>query len=145
MIGYWILPHLQATINIVTICCVVTGFYYIRKGEKEKHKLFMKLAIMASVLFLISYSIYHLKVGSVRFTGEGTVRTVYFTILFTHTVLAALLFPLVAVTAFLAIMERFDKHKWLVRITLPVWLYVSCTGLVVYIFIYHLYPPANLR
>ncbi len=97
-------------------------------------------ALGASTLFLVGYLTYHAHHGTTRFTGEGAVRAVYFTILFTHTVLAAVVAPMALVTVFLAFRERFDRHRRLARWTLPVWLYVSVTGVVIYLFLYVWYP-----
>jgi uncharacterized membrane protein YozB (DUF420 family) len=101
----------------------------------------MLAAVTSSILFLTSYLIYHYNVGSVKFTAQGTVRTVYFTILISHSILAASLLYFVPVTLVRALRERFDKHKRLARWTLPIWLYVSATGVIVYLMLYRLYPP----
>ena len=98
----------------------------------------MLAAFTTSTLFLISYLVYHAQVGSVHFQGTGAIRTVYFTILITHTILAAVVAPMVVVTLFRGLKGRFEKHRKLARITLPVWLYVSVTGVVVYAMLYHL-------
>ena len=95
-------------------------------------------ALTASCLFLISYLIYHAQVGSVRFLGEGWVRTVYFAILISHTVLATTVVPLAIITLRRALKERFDRHRRIARWTLPIWLYVSVTGVIVYLMLYHL-------
>jgi uncharacterized membrane protein YozB (DUF420 family) len=98
----------------------------------------MLAAFTTSTLFLISYLVYHAQVGSVHFRGTGAIRTVYFTILITHTILAIVVAPMVVVTLFRGLKGRFEKHRKLARITLPVWLYVSVTGVVVYAMLYHL-------
>ena len=100
----------------------------------------MVAAFMTSVAFLACYLYYHYQVGSVRFQGRGWIRPVYFTILISHTVLAVAIVPMVLVTLVRALRERFDAHKRIARWTLPLWLYVSVTGVVVYLLVYHLYP-----
>ncbi len=97
-------------------------------------------AFTTSTLFLISYLVYHSKVGSVGFQGQGAIRPVYFTILLTHTMLAMVIVPLVFVTFARALKGNFDRHRRIARWTLPIWLYVSVTGVVVYLMLYHLYP-----
>lgn len=103
----------------------------------------MLLAFMTSTLFLISYLIYHYQVGSVSFQGQGWVRAVYFTILFSHTVLAAAIVPLALITLIRALKGRFERHKRIARWTLPLWLYVSITGVIVYWMLYRLYPSTG--
>ena len=100
----------------------------------------MVAAFATSSLFLLSYLIYHYNVGSVKFQGQGTVRLIYFAILLTHTVLAVVIVPLIFVTFARALKENFSKHRAIARWTLPLWLYVSVTGVVVYVMLYHLYP-----
>jgi uncharacterized membrane protein YozB (DUF420 family) len=102
----------------------------------------MLTALGTSSMFLISYLIYHYHVGTVRFTGEGGVRGVYFAILISHTILAATVPPLAIVTLVRALRERFDRHRVIARWTLPIWLYVSITGVAVYVMLYQLYPPS---
>jgi len=110
----------------------------IRAGRREAHRRFMIGALSTSALFLASYLVYHFQVGSVRFTGQGTIRTVYFTILLTHTVLAVAIVPLVMVTVVRALRARFDAHRRIARVTLPIWAYVSVTGVVIYWMLYRL-------
>jgi uncharacterized membrane protein YozB (DUF420 family) len=117
---------------------LATGFWLIRTKRREAHRRAMTAAFYTSVLFLISYLAYHFQVGSVRFTGQGWIRTVYFAILISHTILATAIVPLVLVTLARARAERFDAHKRLARLTLPLWLYVSATGVVVYWMLYRL-------
>ncbi len=105
------------------------------------HRLCMLSAFTTSAIFLISYLTYHYQVGSVSFKGYGWIRTVYFTVLISHTVLAAAIVPLVLITLTRALKENFDRHKRIARWTLPLWLYVSITGVIVYWMLYHLYPP----
>ncbi len=117
------------------------GYRFIRTGRRMAHKRIMLIALATSSLFLISYLVYHYHVGSVKFVGTGLVRGVYFTVLISHTILAAAVPPLAIVTLARALRERFDKHRLIARWTLPIWLYVSVTGVVVYVMLYRLYPP----
>ena len=105
----------------------------------------MLAAATTSALFLVSYLAYHARVGSVRFAGVGTARTVYFTILGSHTVLAVAVLPLVLRTLYLGLKRRDDRHRRIAKWTFPIWLYVSVTGVVVYLMLYHLYPHAPIR
>jgi uncharacterized membrane protein YozB (DUF420 family) len=130
------LPTLNALLNGAAALLLVIGYLLIRQGRREAHRMTMIAAFTCSVVFLISYLIYHAQVGSVRFPGQGTVRTLYLTILLTHTVLAALVPFLAARTLFLAWRERFAEHRRLARWTLPIWLYVSITGVVIYWMLY---------
>jgi uncharacterized membrane protein YozB (DUF420 family) len=132
------LPALNALLNTTAAVLLVTGYGLVRAGRREAHKRVMLAAFLVSVLFLASYLIYHAQVGSVRFRGTGAVRMVYFAVLLTHTVLAALVPPLAGVTLYRAWKGRFDRHRTIARVTLPVWLYVSVTGVVVYLMLYHL-------
>ncbi len=132
------LPTLNAALNATSAALLVLGWFLIRAGRREAHRRVMTAAFACSALFLVSYLAYHAQVGSVRFRGTGAVRTVYLGILATHTVLAAAVAPL-AVTAFvLARRGRFETHRKLARWTLPIWLYVSVTGVVVYVMLYRL-------
>jgi len=113
--------------------------------EIERHRRLMLAAFTISILFLASYLTYHANVGSVRFPGQGAVRVVYFAILISHTILAASVPPLAGFTLYLGLKRRDDRHRRIARWTYPIWLYVSITGVVVYVMLYHLYPPAPLR
>jgi uncharacterized membrane protein YozB (DUF420 family) len=135
-VTYRDLPTLNALLNATSAAFLVTGWLLIRSKRREAHRKAMTSALVCSALFLVSYLVYHAKVGSVRFTGTGAARTVYLAVLLSHTLLAAAVAPL-AVTAFLlARRARFDRHRRLARWTLPVWLYVSLTGVVVYVMLY---------
>ncbi|GMT41778.1 MAG: putative membrane protein YozB [bacterium] len=138
-----LLPHLQATLNSVCAILLMTGFYFIKNGKKTAHKVCMTAALAASVLFMISYTVYHYNIGSVGFAGQGAVRPLYFLILITHTILATAVLPMILATLYHAVKGRCDAHKRIARWTLPVWLYVSLTGVIVYMFVYHLYAPAG--
>ena len=131
------LPALNVGLNTACACCLLGGYYCIRHGRVAAHKRFMLAALGFSSLFLTSYLIYHFQVGSVAFTGTGWVRPVYFAILLSHILLAAAILPLAAVTVYRAWNERFESHKRLARWTLPIWLYVSVTGVIIYWMLYH--------
>ena len=133
-----VLPAVNACLNATSAVLLVAGYRAIRAGRRETHQRLMLAAFSVSVLFLVCYLIYHAQVGSVPFQGQGPVRKVYFAILISHTILAALVPPLAGVTLYRAWKGRFDKHRRLARIALPVWLYVSVTGVVVYWMLYHL-------
>ncbi len=136
------LPALNAALNGTCALLLVAGYLLIRRRRVLAHKICMISALVVSTLFLVSYLTYHYQVGSVRFTGQGWIRPVYFTILTSHTTLAATIIPLALVTASRALRGRFDRHVRIARWTLPIWLYVSVTGVVVYWMLYHLYRPA---
>jgi uncharacterized membrane protein YozB (DUF420 family) len=132
------LPTLNAILNSISGLFLVTGYLMIRQQRIKAHRACMLVAFTTSTLFLISYLIYHANVGSIAFTGSGVIRVVYFTILISHVVLAALILPLAIVTLVQALRERFDRHARIARWTLPIWLYVSVTGVVVYLMLYRL-------
>lgn len=132
------LPTVNAILNGAAATLLATGFFLIRSGKREAHRRTMTAAFACSILFLVSYLVYHAEVGSVRFQGTGTVRTVYLAILLTHTVLAAAVPFLAVITLVLARRERFESHRRLARVTLPIWLYVSVTGVVIYLMLYRM-------
>lgn len=134
------LPTLNAILNATSGVLLIVGHRYIKRGNRVVHKRFMLASIAASVLFLISYVTYHSYHGTTRFPGEGWIRPVYFTILTTHTILAAAIVPLVIITLRRALKEQFDRHVKIARWTYPIWLYVSVTGVIVYVMLYHVYP-----
>jgi uncharacterized membrane protein YozB (DUF420 family) len=138
MFPYAHLPHLNAILNASSAILLVIGYFFIRRKMWRLHRGFMVSAAITSVLFLISYLVYHYHVGTVRFQGHGWLRTVYFLILSSHTILAAVILPLVLITLRQAWTGRFGKHRRVARWTLPLWLYVSVTGVVVYLMIYRL-------
>ena len=142
MIPLAALPALNAALNGTSACLLVAGFLCIRRKRVTAHKACMLSAVATSTLFLISYLTYHYHVGSVPFRGQGWARPVYFSILSSHTVLAAATLPLVLVTLTRALRGRFQRHARIARWTLPVWLYVSITGVLVYWMLYHLFAPA---
>jgi uncharacterized membrane protein YozB (DUF420 family) len=130
------LPAVNATLNGVAGVLLLIGFLLIRSRNINLHRRFMIAAFAASALFLISYVVYHAQVGSVRFTRQGFVRPLYFTILVTHVTLAAAVLPLAIVTLTRGLNGRFQAHRTIARWTLPIWLYVSVTGVLVYILLY---------
>lgn len=130
------LPAVNASLNALSGVLLLTGYVFIRARRIESHRLCMLAAFATSTLFLISYVIYHAQVGSVPFTRQGLVRPVYFTILLTHVVLAALVLPLALVTLSRGLSGRFDRHRAIARWTFPIWLYVSVTGVIVYVLLY---------
>lgn len=132
------LPTVNAVLNGTAAVLLATGYRMIRRGRREAHRRLMLAAFSVSVLFLVSYLAYHYEVGSVRFTGTGPIRTVYFTILISHTVLAAAVPPLAVVTLWRALKGRLEAHRRIARLTLPVWLYVSASGVAVYWMLYRL-------
>jgi putative membrane protein len=138
MIGISDLPTVNAGLNLTSAVLIATGFYFIKQKNIRAHKVCMIAALVVSGLFLTSYLTYHYNVGSVRFTKQGWIRNVYFPLLLTHTVLAAVVLPMVLRTAFLALKGRFATHVRIARWTFPVWAYVSVTGVIVYLMLYRI-------
>jgi uncharacterized membrane protein YozB (DUF420 family) len=138
MISVSDLPTLNATLNATSAVLLSLGYHFIRQRNTPAHKRCMLAALITSTLFLISYLIYHFQVGSVRFQGHGATRTLYLTILLTHTVLAVVIVPLVLITVFRALKSRFGQHRLIARWTLPLWFYVSVTGVVIYCMLYRM-------
>lgn len=132
------LPAVNASLNATSTVLLLTGYTLIRQGKREQHRKVMLSAFGVSVLFLICYVIYHAQVGSVKFQGQGWLRPVYFTILITHVMLAATIPVFAIMTLRRALRGEFAKHRKLARITYPIWLYVSITGVIVYLMLYHL-------
>ena len=130
------LPGVNASLNALAAVLLVVGYLFIRSGRRQAHKRCMLAAFGCSILFLVSYLYYHWQVGSVRFQGQGIVRTVYLSLLLTHTVLAAAVPFLALITLVQGLRERFDRHVRIARWTLPIWLYVSVTGVAVYWMLY---------
>jgi len=134
-----LLPTVNATLNALSAVLLVWGYTLIRRKQIDRHRRVMLTAFATSCLFLVCYLVYHAQVGSVPFGHEGTtIRTVYFVILITHTILAATVPVLAIITLRRALAARYDKHRRIARWTLPIWLYVSVTGVVVYLMLYHL-------
>jgi len=133
-----ILPHANAFLNATAAVLLVTGYRLIRQGRRAAHQRVMTAAFAVSSLFLVSYLVYHFQVGSVPFPGTGPIRTIYLTVLATHSVLAAAVPILAIITFYRAWKGRFERHRRIARWTLPIWLYVSVTGVVVYWMLYRL-------
>ena len=133
------LPALNASLNALASVFLVTGYLLIRSGRREAHKRCMLMALTTSALFLISYVIYHANAGSVPFPGVGAIRIVYFAVLIPHVILAATILPLALVTATRGLRGDYTRHVRIARWTLPLWLYVSVTGVIVYLMLYKLY------
>ena len=132
------LPTVNAALNATAAVLLVWGYLLIRRKRVQMHRKVMLTAFATSSLFLICYIVYHAQVGSVRFPGTGAIRTVYLSILGTHTLLAATVPVLAVITLNRGLRGRFDKHRKIARWTLPIWLYVSVTGVVVYLMLYHM-------
>ena len=132
------LPALNATLNSISTILLITGWVFIRRGDRARHRACMIAALITSALFLTSYVIYHLQVGSVPFTGTGWIRTVYFAVLIPHVILAAAIVPPILITASRGLSAKYDKHRRIARWTLPLWLYVSITGVIVYLMLYQM-------
>lgn len=135
---YAIFPAVNATLNGSSAVLLLIGRWFIGRGRISIHRAFMIAALVTSSAFLVSYLYYHAHVGSVHFQGQGWSRPVYFSILISHTILAAVVVPMVIITLSRALRERFDRHRAIARWTFPVWMYVSVTGVIVYVMLYHL-------
>jgi uncharacterized membrane protein YozB (DUF420 family) len=134
------LPHLNAILNATSGLLLVTGYLFIRRRKIKAHRNCLIAALVTSTIFLVSYLTYHYYHGSTRFTGQGLARPLYFTILISHTILATVIVPFVGVTLYRAARGQFAKHMRIARWTFPMWLYVSVTGVVVYLMLYRIYP-----
>jgi uncharacterized membrane protein YozB (DUF420 family) len=138
-IDYDIFPPLDATLNGTTAILLMIGHNFMKRGAVAKHRATMIAAFITSSVFLACYLYYHFHVGSVRFRGNGWSRPIYFSILISHTVLAAVVVPMILVTLTLALKNKFDRHRRLARWTYPIWMYVSVTGVIVYVMLYKLF------
>ncbi|MEP6568665.1 MAG: DUF420 domain-containing protein [Acidobacteriota bacterium] len=134
------LPHLNAILNSTSALLLLAGFRFIRSGRIQAHRNCQVTAVVTSALFLVSYLTYHYYHGATKFPGQGPARPIYFTILITHTILAVVIVPLILVTLYRAARGDFIRHRRIARWTLPLWLYVSVTGVIVYLMLYHIYP-----
>jgi uncharacterized membrane protein YozB (DUF420 family) len=150
MMSYvYVLPHLNALLNTLSGLLLLTGFLLIRRRNIKAHRRCMLAAFITSTIFLVSYVVYHsllayyFKQGPTRFTGQGLARPIYFTVLISHTILAVAVVPFILLTLFRALRGQFDKHLRIARWTFPIWLYVSITGVIVYLMLYHLYPSGR--
>jgi putative membrane protein len=135
-----VLPHLNALLNATSAIFLVTGYTFIRRRRIRAHRNCQLSAFISSTLFLVSYLTYHYFHGATHFPGQGIARPVYFTILISHTILAVVIVPLVLVTLYRAVRGDFVRHRKIARWTLPLWLYVSVTGVLVYLMLYQIYP-----
>jgi len=134
------LPHLNACLNGTSALLLFTGYRFIRAHNVVAHRACQIAALSVSILFLASYLTYHYNHGATRFQGTGLARPIYFTILTSHTILAMVIVPLVILTFYRAFRGEFARHRKIARITLPLWLYVSITGVIVYLMLYQIYP-----
>lgn len=130
------LPAVNATLNAMAAACLLAGYVFIRRGRRDAHRAAMIGALALSTAFLASYLVYHYHVGSRPFTGQGAIRAVYFAVLITHVILAIVIVPMVLVTVSRALAARFDAHRRIARWTWPLWMYVSVTGVIVYVMLY---------
>ena len=133
------LPALNATLNAVSAVLLSVGWWHVRRGRIGTHRRFMLSACVTSTLFLVSYVIYHAQAGSRPFPGTGAARVVYFSVLIPHVILAAAVVPLAAVTLVRGLRRRDAAHRRIARITFPIWMFVSVTGVIVYVMLYRLY------
>ncbi len=136
-----VLPHVNAVLNALSTVLLVIAFAFIRSGNREMHKKFMLAAIIVSAVFLASYLAYHFTAPIFKFPGTGWTVPVYYALLISHVILATIATPMIAVTAWHSLHGNFDRHRALARWTLPIWLYVTVTGVVIYAILYHVYPP----
>jgi putative membrane protein len=137
------LPAVNASLNALAAVLLVLGWVQIKQGKELAHRNTMLAAFGVSVVFLLCYLVYHYQVGSVRFTGPPTVRAIYLAILASHIVLAAAVPVLAVITIYLGLKDRRQRHRQFARWTFPIWLYVSVTGVVIYVMLYHLYSPGE--
>jgi len=135
------LPTLNAVLNSFSAIFLITGYIYIKKKNRAAHEKAMLIAFSLSALFLVSYVIYHYTAGATTFTAEGWIRPVYFSVLITHTILAIVVLPPIFILLYRAWKKQYSKHAKLARWTFPVWLYVSVTGVLIYMILYHWFPP----
>lgn len=135
------LPHFQALLNTAATLLLTFGYYFIRGAKRNLHRNCMATALVISSLFMVSYLTYHAHVGYMPFAGQGAIRPFYFTLLASHVILAAVIVPLVLTTVLFAIKGDFNKHPRFARWTLPLWFYVSLSGVVIYLLGFHVYPP----
>ena len=134
-----IIPHILALLNTTSAILVSLGIFYIHRENKTVHKICMASALTVSMIFMAFYLYYHAKVGYIPFAGEGNIRYLYFSLLASHVILAAIVLPMVLITAGLAIAGKFSFHKRIARWTFPIWLYVSISGVIIYIMSFHIY------
>ena len=141
MFSIYSLAPLNAILNTTATILLLAGFYFIKQRRIRAHRICMISALCVSAVFLTSYLLFHYKVGNILFTGQGWIRPVYFSILIPHIILAGLIVPLVLITLYFALRARFISHRRIARWTWPLWIYVSVTGVIVYLMLYQLYTP----
>ena len=141
MATIYLLPTIEALLNCLSLFSILLGYYFIRRKNILAHRACMITAIILSSIFFVLYLIYHINVGNVTFAGQGSIRLVYFTILATHVFLASTNVILVLTTVSLILKGNKEKHKKLAHWTLPIWIYVSITGVIIYLMAFHFYPP----
>lgn len=138
-----ILPPLQAALNLAAALLAGTAYFFVRRGNRAAHKVLMIAALIVSTLFLVSYLYYHYQVGNIPFAGRQTIRLIYFSVLASHVILAVIMVPMILAVVTFAVQGRFDMHRRVARWTLPVWIYVSVTGVLIYLLAYEIYPSAQ--
>ena len=140
------LPAINASLNLISTLFISAGWYFILRGQWRRHVACMIPALVSSTLFLVGYLVYHFHVGerSTHFTAQGIIRPIYFMMLISHIILAAVTLPLVIVTLVPVFRKRWDRHRRIARWTMPIWLYVSVTGVLVYLMLYKWFPPVTL-
>lgn len=136
-----VLPHVNAALNALSTILLIVGFALIRFGRRDIHRKVMLAALTVSAVFLVSYLTYHFTAPTFVFPGTGWTRPVYFALLISHVVLATIVTPMVILTAYRALKGTFDRHKAIARWTIGAWLYVTVTGVMIYVILYHAYPP----
>ena len=139
LLDYSQLPAVNASLNAISAVLLTIGYVFIRRRDMRRHRACMLAALVSSSLFLTSYLVYHAHVGSVPFAGRGAIRSIYFAILITHVALAAVILPLALITVSRALASRFDRHRRIAKWTWPLWMYVSVTGVIIYLMLYRLY------
>ena len=146
MISISDLPAIDASLNLISTLFISAGWYFILRGQWRRHVACMIPALVSSTLFLVGYLVYHFHVGerSTHFTAQGIIRPIYFTMLISHIILAAVTLPLVIITLVPVFRRRWDRHRRIARWTMPIWLYVSVTGVLVYLMLYKWFPPVTL-
>ena len=137
-------PHLLAALNSLSAILLLIGFNHIRNRQIDKHKKTMLSAVAVSAVFLIFYAIYHLNVGHFAFAGQGIIRYAYFTLLFIHVIMAVINLPMILITLHRALNQRFELHRKIARWTFPIWMFVSVSGVIVYVMAFHLYAPSAM-
>jgi uncharacterized membrane protein YozB (DUF420 family) len=135
-----VLPHVNAVLNMLSTILLLIGFAFIKSGNREIHRRFMLAAIIVSAIFLACYLVYHFMAPIFKFPGTGWTVPAYYVLLISHVILAVAVTPMVFVTAWRALHGNFDRHRAIARWTLPIWLYVTVTGVVIYVILYHVYP-----